>query len=77
MALTARLGTFQGIPTIVQATSSFCSTKAAADVKSFFATHPVDSAERSIRQAIERIESCAALRARQAEPLSRWLAGPL
>jgi puromycin-sensitive aminopeptidase len=76
-ALTARLGTFQGIPTIVQATSSFCSTKAAADVKTFFAKHPVESAERSVRQSIERIDSCAALDARQSQPLSQWLGGTL
>jgi len=72
-----RLGTFMGIPIIVSATGNFCSREAAADVKQFFTTHPVESAERGIRQAIERIESCAALRARQSEPLSRWLAGPL
>ena len=51
--------------------------EAAADVKQFFTAHPVESAERGIRQAIERVESCAALRARQSEPLGRWLSGPL
>jgi aminopeptidase N len=75
--LTERLGTFQGIPIIVAATGNFCSRDAATDVKAFFAAHPVASAERGIRQAIERIESCAALHARQSEPLSRWLARPL
>ncbi len=75
--LTERLGTFMGIPIIVSATGNFCSREAAADVKQFFTSHPVESTERGIRQAIERIESCAALRARQAEPMSRWLAGPL
>jgi aminopeptidase N len=75
--LTERLGMFMGIPMIVSATSNFCSREAAADVKQFFTSHPVESAERGIRQAIERIESCAVLHARQSEPLSRWLAGPL
>jgi aminopeptidase N len=72
--LVERHGVFQGIPIIVSATGSFCSTQAAADVKSFFAEHPVPPAERGIRQAIERIESCAAVHARQSEPLNRWLA---
>ena len=72
-----RLGTFQGIPIIVSAAGNFCSREAAADVKAFFASHPLESAERGIRQAVERIESCSALRARQSEPLSRWLSGPL
>jgi aminopeptidase N len=75
--LTERLGTFMGIPIIASATGNFCAPEAAADVRQFFASHPVESAERGIRQAIERIESCAALHARQSEPLSRWLAAPL
>jgi aminopeptidase N len=75
--LIERLGTFQGIPIIVSATGSFCSAAASADVKRFFTAHPVESAERGIRQAIERIDSCAAVHARQSGPLSHRLAGPL
>jgi aminopeptidase N len=75
--LTEKMGTFMGIPIIISATGNFCSRDAAADVKTFFASHPVEAAERGIRQAIERIESCATLHARQSEPLSRWLAGHL
>jgi aminopeptidase N len=72
-ALIAKLGTFQGIPAIVNATGNFCSTKAASDVKAFFAKHPVESAERGMNLAIERVESCAALRERQTQPLRSWL----
>jgi len=71
--LTARLGVFQGIPAIVAATANFCSPKASADVQRFFAAHPVPAAERGLRQAIERIESCAATRARQSSALDTWL----
>ena len=74
-ALTDRLGTFQGIPMIVAATANFCSMEAAADVKQFFTAHPIPSAERGVAQAIEQIESCAALKARQSVPLSKWLGG--
>jgi hypothetical protein len=73
--ITARLGTFQGVPYIVFGTADFCSTEDAADVKSFFASHPVPASGRGIRQSLEQIEGCAAVRARQSAPLSRWLAG--
>jgi hypothetical protein len=53
---------------------NFCSTEDAAGVKSFLASHPVPAAERVLQQAIEKIETCAAVRARQSAPLSRWLA---
>jgi len=34
----------------------------------------VPAAARGLRQALERIESCVALDARQSKPLSEWLA---
>jgi aminopeptidase N len=74
--LTDRLGTFQGIPTIVQATSNFCTTDAAADIKQFFTRNPVPSAERSIAQSIEKISACAAVAERQSRSLSKWLTEP-
>jgi aminopeptidase N len=72
-ALTKKLGTFQGIPDIVSATGNFCSLEAADDVRRFFAQNPVRSSTRTLQQAIERIESCAAMRMRQAQPLERYL----
>ena len=74
--LTERLGTFQGIPTIVQATSNFCTAEAAADIKQFFTQHPVPSAERTIAQSIEKITACAAVAERQSQSLSKWLSEP-
>jgi puromycin-sensitive aminopeptidase len=74
--LTERLGTFQGIPAIVQATSNFCTADAATDVKQFFAQHPVPSSERGIAQSIEKITACAAVAERQGRPLSQWLTEP-
>jgi aminopeptidase N len=72
--LTQKLGTFQGIPGIIGALGSFCSRDAAAQVKQFFAKNPVPSAERTLQQAIERIENCAALVERQSPALSSWIA---
>ena len=71
--LTQKLGTFQGLPDIVGAVGSFCSTEAAAQVKQFFARNPVPSSERTLRQSLERIENCAALVARQSPSLNAWL----
>ena len=73
--LTERLGTF-GMPIIVQATSNFCRAYAAADVKAFFAEHPLPTAERSIAQSLEKITACAAVAERQSRPLSKWLTEP-
>jgi aminopeptidase N len=71
--LTQKLGTFQGIPDIVGALGSFCSKDAAAEVRQFFAKNPVPSSERTLQQAIERIENCAVLAARQSPALNTWL----
>jgi aminopeptidase N len=72
--LVARLGTFQGIPQIVGGLGAMCSTQVAADIKAFFARNPVPAAQRGLQQAIERVENCAALDARQSMPLAAWLA---
>ena len=71
--LTQKLGTFQGIPVIIGALGTFCSTEAAAQVKQFFAKNPVASAERTLRQALERIDNCAVLVTRQSPALTSWL----
>ncbi|MGH9253998.1 MAG: M1 family metallopeptidase [Vicinamibacterales bacterium] len=71
--LTQKLGTFQGIPGIIGALGSFCSEQDAADVRQFFAQNRVPSSERTLQQAVERSEACAALAARQAPALTAWL----
>jgi aminopeptidase N len=73
-SLTQKLGTFQGIPTIVSALGSYCSMDKAAEIRQFFAQNPVRSSERALQQSLERIEACAALDARQSAPFSAWLA---
>jgi aminopeptidase N len=73
-ALTQKLGTFQGIPGIVSSLGSFCAADRAADVRQFFGSNPVKSSERALQQALERIEACVALDARQSKPFTTWLA---
>ena len=72
--LMKKLGTFQGIPGIIGALGSFCMRDTAAQVRQFFMKNPVPSAERTLQQAIERIENCAALVERQSSPLNAWIA---
>jgi aminopeptidase N len=74
-ALTAKVGVFQAMPMIVGGLGTFCSTGRAAEIREFFSAHPVPEAARSLTQALERIETCAAVRERQEAPLRRWLEG--
>jgi aminopeptidase N len=74
-AITKKLGTFQGIPEIVQALGAMCSTSDASDVRQFFMQNPVPTSARTLQQSIERIENCAAVKDKQSAPLARWLAG--
>ena len=73
-AITKKVGVFQGVPYIVGGLGAFCSTERANEVKAFFEKHHEPAAARSLRQAIERIETCAAIDARQSAPLTAWLA---
>jgi aminopeptidase N len=72
-ALTAKLGVFQGVPYVVGALGSFCTAESAADISAFFKAHPVPEAVRALQQAIERIDACAAVHARQSPAFGSWL----
>jgi aminopeptidase N len=67
------LGEFQGIPSIVESTGSFCSADRAAEVRAFFEKNPIPSSQRAMQQSIERIENCVALKERQSKPLAAWI----
>ena len=71
--LVQKFGTFQGEPTIIGALGNVCSTEAAAQVRQFFAKNAVASTERTLRQALERIDNCSALVARQSPALTSRL----
>jgi aminopeptidase N len=58
---------------IVATTGSFCDAGLRDQVKQFFAEHPVPSAERSLRQAQERVNYCIDLRSQQSTALASWL----
>ena len=72
--LTKKLGVFQGVPYIVGALGSFCTPAKSKEIAAFFEKHPVPPAARSLKQALERIDACAAVDTRQSKPFSAWLA---
>ena len=73
-AIIRRLGDFQSIPYVVGSLGGFCTAERAAEIRAFFAAHPVPAAARGLAQSLERIDSCVALDKRQSAPFSAWLA---
>ena len=65
-------GAFAG-GTIVQATGSFCDAEMRDQVLAFFTSHHAPAAERSLKQAIERMNYCVDLKAQQGPQLASWL----
>jgi aminopeptidase N len=63
-----------GPAVVVSALGSFCSMEVAADLDQFFKTHDPKGAARTVQQSIERVKSCAALKADQGPKLTAWLA---
>ncbi|MBS1800671.1 MAG: M1 family metallopeptidase [Acidobacteria bacterium] len=59
---------------IVGAAGSFCSAEKRDEVASFFATHKVDAAERTLAKALDNINDCVHLRSAQEPSLHQWLA---
>ena len=73
--LQKKVGPFLGNPGIVASLGSFCSEARATEIREFFAAHPVPDAQRSLQQALERIDVCSAVRKSQSGVLADWLAG--
>jgi len=67
------LGVFGGITRIAGSVGAFCSRDRKAEVEQFFKEHPMPAAERTLKQAFERIDSCVAVKERQSAPASSWL----
>jgi aminopeptidase N len=58
---------------LVSTTGNFCDAGIREDVKQFFREHPVPAAERSLRQAQERVNYCIDLKQQQSPALASWL----
>ncbi len=58
---------------VVGTTSSFCDAHMRDQVVEFYAAHKIEAAERTYRQAIERINNCVDLKSQQEPQLASWL----
>jgi aminopeptidase N/puromycin-sensitive aminopeptidase len=58
---------------VVSATGSFCSVQQRDEVVNFFATHKVESSERTLAKAVDSINDCIQLRSAQETDFHRWL----
>ncbi|HTK28697.1 MAG TPA: M1 family metallopeptidase [Vicinamibacterales bacterium] len=67
---------FGGDTNLVSALGSFCDAGSRNDISAFFAAHRLPSAARALRQTVERINGCIAVKQAQAEPLAAWLNAP-
>jgi len=72
--LEGKVTIFGGDSGLINALGSFCDAGSRDDITAFFAAHPLPSASRTLGQTVERINSCIALRERQAPALASWLA---
>ena len=59
---------------MVGATGAFCSAEKRDEVTSFFSTHKVDAAERTLKQVGDSINACIQLHEAQEPNLRKWLA---
>ena len=59
---------------IVRTTGEFCDEDSALNVGAFFKVHPLPASERTLRQAVERINSCIDVKKLQGSNLQSWLA---
>ena len=59
---------------IVGAAGAFCTVEKRKEVASFFATHKVNAADRTLTQALDNINDCVRFRAAQQPNLQQWLA---
>jgi aminopeptidase N/puromycin-sensitive aminopeptidase len=58
---------------VIRATSGFCDAGMRDEVTEFFNAHKIAAAERTYRQAIERINNCIDLKSQQEPQLASWL----
>jgi aminopeptidase N/puromycin-sensitive aminopeptidase len=58
---------------VVGATNVYCETGLHDQVQDFFTQHKVPTAQRTLKQSLESIHTCADLKSRQTPELSQWL----
>ena len=58
---------------VVEATGAFCDAGLGEEVKDFFSSHKVPTAERTLKQSLERMNYCVDLKSQQGSKLASWL----
>jgi puromycin-sensitive aminopeptidase len=58
---------------VVGATNVFCDAGMHDEVQTFFTSHKVPTAERTLQQSLETIHTCSDLKSRQTQELATWL----
>ena len=68
-------GEFVGNTVVIGALASFCDARTLGEIRTFFTTHKVPDAARTLDQTIEQIGACGRLSTAQSAPLAAWLKG--
>jgi puromycin-sensitive aminopeptidase len=66
-------GDMYGVERLVYVAGNFCDAGLRDQVKDFFSTHQVPSAERTLKQSLERVNYCVDLKSQQSSQLAAWL----
>jgi aminopeptidase N len=64
---------YGGDTVVIAALGTFCDSRTRQDIARFFRAHEVPDATRTLQQALERIDRCAALLPAQPATLTTWL----
>ena len=72
-SLEKSLGVFQGLPSIVSATGSFCDQPARDDLQRFFDAHRVRGIDREVKRALETVDRCIQTKTQQGGNLQTYL----
>ncbi len=64
---------FGGAGALVGTAGVFCSAEKRDEVQHFFSEHKIPSAERLLKQTVNRINDCIELRTQQAPKMAEWL----
>jgi aminopeptidase N len=70
--LAPKLSISLGDVRLVQSLQSFCDPRTRDDIRSFFATHRLSAASRTLDQTLEHINNCIALKEKQTPALTDW-----
>jgi aminopeptidase N len=61
------------VGSLVASTGTFCDPEMRDQVRQFFSSHPVPTAARTLKQALEQISYCVDMKERQGPQLASWL----